>query len=332
MFKTELSADQRTEPHVTPPTVLYLGGLGRSGSTLIERVLGRLPGYCAAGELVHLWRWGVEDNENCSCGTPFGRCVFWREVGRAAFGAEGWTAPMAVAVQRHRGRIDRTRRLPVLAAPTALQPRRAELAGYVQGYRRLYTAIAEVSGASVVVDSSKHPSLAYCLRHQTDLDVRLIHLVRDSRGVAYSWTKEMSRPQAAVGGARMTRYSPARSAALWNVDNAALLALGRLGMPRLLLRYEDFITDPTAQTARLSAFAGSPATPEALAFLGPAHADLIEGHGIAGNPMRFRSGRIALYSDDAWRAKLPASQARTIAALTAPLMIRFGYSLRAAAC
>ena len=45
--------------------VLYLGGLGRSGSTVIERLTGQLPGVCAVGELVHLWDRGVTDGERC---------------------------------------------------------------------------------------------------------------------------------------------------------------------------------------------------------------------------------------------------------------------------
>ncbi|HEY2794503.1 MAG TPA: sulfotransferase, partial [Micromonosporaceae bacterium] len=35
--------------------VVFLGGLGRSGTTLLERILGEVPGVCALGELVHLW-------------------------------------------------------------------------------------------------------------------------------------------------------------------------------------------------------------------------------------------------------------------------------------
>ncbi len=73
----------------TRPTVLYLGGLGRSGTTVLERVLGELPGVCSVGELVHLWRRGVLDGETCGCGRSFGSCPFWAEVGRVAFG--GWS-------------------------------------------------------------------------------------------------------------------------------------------------------------------------------------------------------------------------------------------------
>ena len=68
--------------------VLYLGGLGRSGSTLIERLIGQLPGVCPVGELVHLWQRGITEGERCGCGEPFRECPFWQQVGKAAFG--GW--------------------------------------------------------------------------------------------------------------------------------------------------------------------------------------------------------------------------------------------------
>src|SRR5215813_3238781 len=45
------------------PRVILLGGLGRSGTTLVERIVGELPGVVALGEVVHLWRRDVRDNE-----------------------------------------------------------------------------------------------------------------------------------------------------------------------------------------------------------------------------------------------------------------------------
>ncbi len=44
-------------------TVLFTGGLGRSGSTLIEKLLNELPGTFAVGETIHLWERGVRDQE-----------------------------------------------------------------------------------------------------------------------------------------------------------------------------------------------------------------------------------------------------------------------------
>jgi len=311
--------------------VVFLGGLGRSGSTVIERVLGELPGYCAGGELTHLWQWGILDDERCGCGEAFSGCSFWAEVGRRAFGASGWSDAVAARMLRLRAQVDRMRYLPQLMAPTAAQVRAPALAAYLDGYSALYAAIADVSGARIVVDSSKHASMAFCLRHHgNDLDVRLVHLVRDSRGVAYSWTKEMVRPQASTANTMMTRYSPIRSALMWDADNTSLAILGRLGTPRLLVRYEDFVADPRRQVHRITSFAGQPVDGADLDFLGTGHAQLTRQHTIAGNPMRFQTGRIDLRRDDAWRSRLPRRQQRVISALTAPLLSRYGYPMRVA--
>ncbi len=318
-----------TPANVTASRVIYLGGLGRSGTTLIERVLGELPGVCSAGELIHLWRWGILDDERCGCGTPFSGCGFWTAVGHRAFGSSGWTRPLGRGMLELRSRVDRARYLPQLMAPTDLHPRRRELAAYLRAYRNVYAALLDESGTSTVVDSSKHSSLAFCLRHHRDIDLRVVHVVRDSRGVAYSWTKDMSRPESAAGRQQMTRYSPVRSALLWNANNASLAVLGRLGTPRLLLRYEDFVADPIAAVRRVAAFADLPIAGSDLDFLGPGHADLTASHTVAGNPMRFRTGRIEVRRDDAWRRQLPRRQQRMISALTAPLLSRYGYPLGA---
>ena len=69
--------------------VLYLGGLGRSGTTLVERLLGELPSVCALGEVVHLWQRDVLNDERCGCGAKFSACTFWKRVGEQAFDESG---------------------------------------------------------------------------------------------------------------------------------------------------------------------------------------------------------------------------------------------------
>ena len=56
-------------------------------------------------------------------------------------------------------------------------------------------AAARVAGASVVIDSSKHSALAHCLRWSNAIELRVLQVVRDPRGVAYSWTKRVDRPE-----------------------------------------------------------------------------------------------------------------------------------------
>ncbi|WP_433300830.1 sulfotransferase family protein [Actinoplanes sp. CA-030573] len=301
--------------------VLFLGGLGRSGTTLVERLLGELPGVCALGEVVHLWQRDLRDDERCGCGARFSACGFWRRVGALAFG--GWHNVDVDRVHYLRDAVERTRHIPRLA--TAVEAPE-EVHEYAEFYSRVYAAAAEVSGARIVVDSSKHSALAHVLRWSGDLDLRVVHVVRDARGVAYSWTKSVARPET-DGTEQMTRYSPGRSAMLWNAHNAAFSLLARRGVAVRRIRYEELVADPRAALTDLAAFAGVDLEPSALDFLQPGHADLKVGHSAAGNPMRFTVGRIALRRDDAWISALPPRQRRLVGAVCAPMLRAYGYPL-----
>jgi hypothetical protein len=305
--------------------VLYLGGLGRSGSTLIERLIGQLPGVCPVGELVHLWERGIVAGERCGCGEPFGQCPFWQQVGKAAFA--GWDQVDVSRVAALRSRVDRNRFIPALARRDVRPGRRRELDEYSLYYARLYAAVAEVSGCELVVDSSKHPSLAHCLRWQADVDLRVLHLVRDSRAVAYSWSRQVRRPDT-DNESYMTKYSPAVAAGQWNAQNAAFHLLARLGGPVMRLRYEDFTAAPEATMRRIAGFAGLPAQ-DTFPFLGgdgvSSWAHLGLAHSVSGNPMRFATGQIPIRADERWRTGMPAAQRQAVTALTFPLLAGYGY-------
>ncbi|GAA2685652.1 MULTISPECIES: sulfotransferase [Actinoplanes] len=301
--------------------VLFLGGLGRSGTTLVERLLGELPGVCALGEVVHLWQRDLRDDERCGCGAQFSACVFWQQVGKTAFG--GWSEVDVDRVHALRDAVERTRHIPRLAAGGAAS---AEVREYASFYARIYDAAAEVSGAQLIVDSSKHSALAHLLRAAGGINLRVVHVVRDARGVAYSWTKRVARPESDDGD-EMTRYSPGRSALLWNAHNAAFGLLARRGVPVRRIRYEEFLADPRAGLIRLADFAGITLQPCDLDFLRPGHADLRVGHSAAGNPMRFTVGRLALRQDDAWMRSLPAAQRRLVGAVCGPMLRAYGYPL-----
>jgi hypothetical protein len=304
--------------------VLYLGGLGRSGTTLVERLLGELPGVVALGEVVHLWQRDVRDDERCGCGARFSACAFWQRVGERAF--NGWATVDVDRIHALRDAVERTRHIPRLASAQVPPNEVREYAGY---YAKVYTAAAEVAGAQVVVDSSKHSALAHVLRFADDVDLRVVHVVRDARGVAYSWTKTVTRPET-DGTHEMTRYSPGRSALLWNAHNAAFGLLARRGVAVRRMRYEEFLTDPHAALIHLAEFAGLALAPDDLAFLRPDHADLGVGHSAAGNPMRFTVGRLPLRRDDAWVRALPSGQRRLVGAMCAPMLRAYGYPLNPA--
>ncbi len=303
--------------------VLYVGGLGRSGTTLIERVLNELHGVSALGEVVHLWQRDIRDDERCGCGERFSSCAFWLEVGADAFG--GWERVDVHRILALKELVERTRHIPMLASGKRgdFSALASEYASY---YARVYESAARVAGAAVVIDSSKHSALAHCLRYSEDIDLRVLHVVRDPRGVAYSWTKTVARPET-DGRDEMTRYTPARSAVLWNAHNAAFGLLRQRGVAVRRLRYEDFVAHPRETLHKVAAFMGMDTSMSGFDFLRPDGVELGQCHSAAGNPMRFQTGLVRLRTDEAWRSALPPRQRALVGAVCAPLLRSYGYGL-----
>lgn len=311
--------------------VIYIGGIGRSGSTLLERMLGGLPGVCALGEVANLWHRRLRGDERCGCGTLLPECQFWEAVGDRAFG--GWhrcDLPQVLADQQA---VERIRNIPWLARSRLPRHWREVVTAHAARYVRIYRAAADAAGVDVIVDSSKCPGLAFCLRWAYDLDLRVVHLVRDPRGVAYSFTKQVSRPEA-IGAALMPRCSPARSAFNWCTHNLAMGVLARAERHRRAngrevavhrVRYEELVADPHGTVRSLAAIAGLAPAEVDLRYLGDARADLRITHSVAGNPMRFQVGEVPLRPDEAWRTGLPVRHRRVVSAICAPLLTAYGY-------
>jgi hypothetical protein len=306
-------------------TVLFIAGMGRSGSTLLERVLAGLPGVVCLGETVHGWERGIRENELCGCGAPFAACPFWSDVGRRGFG--GWAEIDLDRVARLRSQVDRVRHAPRLAlsSPDSHFDRlRAEYAGY---YARLYAAAAQVSGADVVVDSSKQASLAHVLCRDPEVELRVLHCVRDARAVCHAWTKTVQRPEARQAGALMARYSPRDMAVQWSLHNSTVEMLRARKVAILRLRYEDFIDQPRQSVQTIAQYAGIRVGPGDLSFLRDDSVDLEPAHTVAGNPMRFTVGECKLRRDDAWRLQMPTRSRRAVTAMTLPMLLRYRYAV-----
>lgn len=298
-------------------TVLYIGGLGRSGSTLLDLMLGQVPGLCAVGELSYLW--ARSDDDLCGCGERFAACAFWKQVGQEAFG--GWAQVDRSEIAKLRSIVDRNRRIARLfrrgGHPSVPESR------YASVMRALYRGVAAASGASVIVDSTKHLSTALLLRRIRGIDLRVVHLVRDSRGVAFSWTKRVPKPWIAGGDAYMDRYAPTRTSFRWLGYNAGFHALRAAGTRTIRMRYEDLVTEPEAQLQRAVALAGLAVS--RFPFIRGRTLDLSGGHTIGGNPVRFGSSSLELRQDEGWRQGLSDRQRAVVTGLTFPLLAAYGY-------
>jgi len=222
-------------------------------------------------------------------------------------------------------RLIRQRFVPQLATGIAGGSRQRELTEYLDAYDRLYDAIASVSGAEVVVDASKSTAQLFALRRIAGLDLRVVNLVRDSRGVACSWAKAGIRKPQSQHGETMGTYPPHRLALLWSTLQWECAVLGALAPRAVRVRYEDLVRRPRETLGRLVEELDLPVSDCALAHVGESSVELHPSHGVAGSRTRFTTGRVDLELDDAWRSTLPTGARRVVTAVTLPQLVGYGY-------
>jgi hypothetical protein len=193
-------------------------------------------------------------------------------------------------------------------------------------YRRMlgamYRALAEVTGARVIVDSSKSAVEAALLRDALDVEASVVHLVRDPRAMAYSLQRraEQARP-----GRRVRSVS--ELALRWPVTNAAAELVSKTYRNRSArVRYEDLLAQPEQTLSRLAGLAGERA-PD-LGFLSDPGRPRASRHMVGGNALRFDQDLVRLRPELARPGTLKPAPAMMVTGLTLPLLVHYGYLRR----
>ncbi|MGN9840985.1 sulfotransferase [Nonomuraea sp. H19] len=299
------------------PRVLYITGWMRCGSTLLGNVLGELPGVLHAGELHYLWRNGVlgaGTNSTCGCGSAVTACGLWSRVIAAGGDGRHETARRMVRAQRALLRTRHTRAR--LAESRGTAERAPGLDATVGRTAAIYRKLAGLGGDRLVVDGSKYPAEAAALLGRTDLDVRVLHVVRDPRPTAYSYKRAKDY---------IDPMSPARSSGYWTAFNIASELIGRAHPGRYLrVRHEDLCRDPRRVVGAVMRFAGldgeAPVDETGRVALG-------RNHTVTGNPDRLSKGEAVIRADERWRAGLTVREIAAATGPALPLLTRYGYPL-----
>lgn len=302
----------------TAPQVIFIAGWGRSGSTLLERMLAEVEGVTTVGELFQLW--GDLAQRTCSCGEPVTTCAWWGDVLTTAFGP-GWrgTVEEVGAVRR---RAIRHRFVPALLGYRALLPPvAADVSRYREAVRAVHRAAARVDGVDVVVDASKSPIDLLVLAPAAGR-LHAVHLTRDARGVAASWKRERPRLGHDGGVGRMMQHSAARSAGEWTLRNALVdVTVRRYSLDALVLGYHEMVDHPEASLRRVLALVGR--RDASLDFVQGSKVELGARHALGGNPGRARVGAVELRADEGWRRELSRPEQLAVQVLAAPLAWRY---------
>jgi len=252
--------------------------------------------------------WECDDTPfHCSCGAVLEACPFYQHIGKTflenglpfAFSHFG-TAYQLLYNERLNNLLTRNitkiqnstleklrdniiRHAPVLSGKMKLFDRANELF--------MATAL-EYSNASVFVDASKDPYRLRHLQHINALDINILHLVRDLRGVILSFRKNHGITDLALA----TR--------LWVQDQANILRLIREFPSVQRIYYEDICNDVDTSLATIAQFVDVPP----MKFSG----DLQSAeHHILGNSMRL-DGPSKIVNSERWRKEFSDGEMKTI--------------------
>jgi hypothetical protein len=259
------------------PVIVYIIGMSHSGSTLLDLLLGSHSKTCSVGELIALSSAGKPGRQErilarpCDCGAPTKLdCQFWGEVDRRLQRA------CATSLRT----VDLDARDPV---------------AFRTANRAVYDAIAEVSGRSFIVESSKRIS-RYRRLVEAGFDVRPIHIVRAPHGVVAS-------------NVRKGRHWWSQCLAYSGRAFRARQVLA--GREHLRIHYEQLATQPGEVVRAAMDWLGHAFEPEQLRFHRTVH------HQLAGNHMR-HLGDDSIRLDERWKTELRLHQRWLISLLTLP--------------
>jgi Sulfotransferase family len=229
---------ERADPDEAPssagggrPTVLYVMGAGRSGSTILGVALGNCENVLFAGELD---RWlpksGVpRDRPSAE------RVRFWSEV-RGRMDDE--------AAELFGGRTTYLERSSALLDPRKWATRRRLRPRYRRVSEELYRALQRVTGIPNIVDTSHYPLRARELRALEGIDLHLLFLVRDPHHVVASLGRE-DVPERTFGVFTANAY-------LWLTYLISVLVFLRHPRDRrLFVRHEQFVADPAGVMSQI---------------------------------------------------------------------------------
>lgn len=295
--------------------LIYVAGYGRSGTTLLDIALGEHPMIMGAGEVTTLARHVWEKGEYCACGAQVRECPQWQAI------VARWTQG------EPQGFLDRYRRAQERTETLLAPARLLRLPGWRDHERqtlKLLRGMALASGRAVLVDSSKLPGRAFALAAMPGIDLHVVHVVRDGRGVAWSLMKGHRR-SVEKGVQRDLRPKPLLYTALrWAMVNiAAELLCRRVGAERSIrVRYEDFVDDPRRTIGRIVALVG-----EAPHLPATDLAPFTPQHQVAGSRHRMQKA-LTIRGDDKWKREMPGWKQRLFTLFCAPLLRRYGYALR----
>lgn len=301
--------------------LIYIMGVARSGSTLLNSILGCHPDIMAVGELENLPTQGWIENGLCSCGEKVDECEFWAGVKKSWKSVDNADVNISDYIQQQRKYTRLKSILFLFRKNISLSDQ--NFRNFLETSKRLFESILTCSGKTVLVDSSKNPARALALSFIPGIDFYLIHLVRDARGVIWSHKKAFQKDTSAGVQHEIKPRNALCTAIDWLIVNVVSeLVFRYINKKCLFVRYEDFVNNPADGIEKIGMFADIDTS--VLAPSLKKELVLDTEHIVAGNRLRMNR-KIIIKPDTEWQRSLSFTDKTIFWLFDAILSVKYGY-------
>lgn len=251
--------------------IVYIAGDGRSGSTLLDMILSNMEDSISIGEGYRFWKRFYEGDTFCGCGDAIESCDLWQNVHLRLKERIPHYDPVKTW-----NNIQELLKFGNVGTPEKVLQEN-EIHELYDIIRCFYDSIIEISGKSLVVDSSKSVGWLHLIVKAKPAGIKIIQLERKLPAVVNSWKKEVSLPEYRDKRVMMPTRSNYTSVKTYFKIILMMRSL-RKKSSYFFLKYEDLLAKPSAVLTNLSDFLGHD-----LAFI---KLNVQPSHSIGGNPMR----------------------------------------------
>jgi hypothetical protein len=276
---------------MNPPkdnTLIYIAADSRSGSTLLDLLIGNHSQIISVGELRQLHA-HFNGNLTCTCDTLFSQCPFWNDVEQSLKVSSKSLKTMQTLIPKS---VSVIQDINYFLPNFILRPLSKKLSSLTQNIKiaqnnlDVIDAICKTSGVQYIVDSSKVFKFGRLYNLLRPSSTKTIFLARDGRGVCYSRQKD--------------GMSFRSSSKVWAAGQIKFLLL-KLCIPRnnkLTVFYEQLCENPGQEMQRICQFIGVPFEPNCIELI------KTDRHNVCGNPMRFETAETKIKLDEKWKTAL----------------------------
>mgnify|MGYP001382266572 CR=1 FL=1 len=165
--------------------VLYIAGTARSGSTFLGNILSDGKDFINVGELRYIWDRGIIENWQCTCHNNFAYCSFWKKITTSLSHKNKNLSKICNDISERSFKKIRIRNL-IFNSAKKIKKTISDNKEYNTILSDLYMDIKSYSKNAYILDSSKDAIYAEYLSQLTNIELYIIHIVRDPRSVIYS--------------------------------------------------------------------------------------------------------------------------------------------------